>query len=304
MTKILFLLSFITFCSHAEIYRWIDDKGRAHYSDQKPTNTTQFSTKAFTPSLASTLEVNLALHGVDLSASDENQIRLAVVKIHQLYRDVLSLDLGNIPAVNIRLFSSKRDFQIYYRRHSNGTPPENVAGFHSPLLNEIVLFFNRDMKTTLQVVTHEASHLLLSHNYLRIPTWLNEGLAEYVELLKPQGQSIEIPPNQYADYNIKTLHRSGQLLPLSTYLSHDYQSWYKANKDGSYYQQAWSIVFYMMSTADGKRTITQIFNYLKKQPYDGNINLALFNEFYPGGLDNFEKRWKNWIPQKRLSKTY
>ena len=29
-------VSFVTYCSHAEVYRWVDDDGNVHFSDKKP----------------------------------------------------------------------------------------------------------------------------------------------------------------------------------------------------------------------------------------------------------------------------
>lgn len=40
MRVAIFFLVLFSIISHAEVYKWVDDKGRVHYSDEKPANET------------------------------------------------------------------------------------------------------------------------------------------------------------------------------------------------------------------------------------------------------------------------
>ncbi len=302
------LCFFLVFCtqSFAEIYRWTDDKGRVHYSDTKPTDN-NYQTKEVKGTKASRLKVDLILHGLSLNADIENTIKLSVVKIHEVYTSVLGLNLGEIPPVKIRLFNDKAQFQRFYSQFSNGTRSDQISGFYTSRTGEIVLYKNRSIDRTLEVITHEASHLLLSYAYNnKVPSWLNEGLAEYFELIRLQGLSVGVPPNQFSDRRMKALLERGRLLPLNSYFKRNGNAWYLANSSskGLYYSQAWSLVYFLMSSQEGKNTIKKMFAYLKENPWDKNINFILMDSFYPRGVEGFEKKWRQWIPAKRVAKSY
>ncbi len=293
--------------AYAEVYRWKDENGRIHYSDKRPTDQNDFQTKEIKGTKASRLEVELILHGLTLNADIENTIKLSVVKIHEVYTSVVGLNLGDIPPVKIRLFDQQEEFQEFYAKFANGSRSDQISGFYTSLTGEIVLYKNRSIERTLEVIAHEASHLLLSYAYdNKIPTWLNEGLAEYFELITLQGLSVNVPPNHYSDRQMKSLQKTNRLLPLNNYFKRNGQAWYFANatSGGLYYSQAWSLVFYLMSSPEGKNLIKNMFAYLKQNPWDENINFILIDNFYSRGLVDFEKKWQQWIPAKRLAKTY
>lgn len=307
MIKILLYICLLyTPLAVSEVYRWKDANGRIHYSDTKPHNN-EYQIQGIKTTKASRLNVDLILHGLTLNADIENKIKLSVVKIHEVYTSVLGLNLGKIPPVKIRLFNRRAEFQEFYSKFANGSRSDQVSGFYTSRTGEIVLYKNRTIDRTLEVITHEASHLLLSYAYNnKVPTWLNEGLAEYFELIRLQGLSVGVPPNRYSDQKIKALFNANRLLPLNTYFKRNGNAWYLANSSskGLYYAQAWSLVYFLMSSQEGKKIIKEMFAYLKQNPWHKDINFILINSFYPRGLTGFERKWQRWIPAKRVAKTY
>jgi hypothetical protein len=304
----LLLLFFYSSFVLSEIYHWTDKDGKRHYSDVKPlSENDKYQVKDYTPTLASTLDVEFVLHGYSLPLDVENKIRLSAAKLQEGYLNVLSLPLKPIPKIKIRIFNSKSQFRRYYSNVAggNGMSPHNVAGFFSPRLFEVALY-KTDIDSMLRTIVHELSHLLLGNTYGYIPTWLNEGLAEYFEQISVKGLSVEIRPNYHSDKRIKSFYRSNGLLSLRYYFSKDSTAWYSANdtSGSAYYDHAWSLVFFLMSSRDGKLALSRMFAHLQTYPYSPHVNFTLVHRYYPGGLSALQDDWIKWIPRNRIPKTF
>jgi tetratricopeptide (TPR) repeat protein len=90
------------------------------------------------------------------------------------------------------------------------------------------------------VALHEYFHLIVQHSALRLPVWLNEGMAEIYSTAKPVGKQMqigEILPGRFREM------RMNQWLDLDTLLSVKHGSPLYTEKDpaGMFYAESWAL---------------------------------------------------------------
>lgn len=85
-----------------------------------------------------------------------------------------------VPTVFV-LFSNVNAFRPFLPRNERGKKETNVAGYFTggPDTRYMVAYQMTDGGDTLSVVFHEYAHALIRQSGRRVPTWVNEGLAEF-----------------------------------------------------------------------------------------------------------------------------
>ena len=99
------------------------------------------------------------------------------------------------------------------------------------------------------IAFHEYLHALVSESGLRVPLWLNEGLAEYYSTLRVTGSRVvlgEPPPRHRRLLRGRAFLSFEELLGLESGAS-DYLDHEKASR---FYAQSWLLVHFLMSDAE------------------------------------------------------
>jgi tetratricopeptide (TPR) repeat protein len=96
-----------------------------------------------------------------------------------------------------------------------------------------------------QVVYHEYVHLLVNLNFTFIPTWLNEGLAEFYANASISSKDVGLGRPSQAHL---ALLQERKLLPLDVLLKVDNNSpqYNEADTASVFYAESWALVHYMM----------------------------------------------------------
>jgi tetratricopeptide (TPR) repeat protein len=94
------------------------------------------------------------------------------------------------------------------------------------------------------VLFHEYAHSIIHLNFPSLPTWLDEGLADFYGATERHGNQVylgRVPLDRLA-----TL-RSGKLLPLASLLTATQDSPYyqERTKSGTFYAESWALVHYL-----------------------------------------------------------
>src|SRR5512146_250831 len=159
----------------------------------------------------------------------------------------------------LRDFEQVRSFFIQVAGHAPANPvPIRIVAFHTAKeydtvrINEFAQAFYQSTAEkdfivigpaaagTTATAIHEYVHLVVRHSNLRLPPWLNEGVAELYSTIKPTGDKILvgslIPGRQAA------LARE-EWVPLATIVDADQKSPYynEKNKAGSLYNEGWAL---------------------------------------------------------------
>jgi len=105
-----------------------------------------------------------------------------------------------------------------------------------------------DTPGVFNVVYHEYVHALLHSNFRWLPTWLDEGLAEYYGNTRFEGKKTYVGAPSTRVYRL----RNRTLIPLETLFVVDPWSYYHGdeNQIDIFYSESWALVHYMMFGPD------------------------------------------------------
>lgn len=122
-------------------------------------------------------------------------------------------------------------------------------------VNYITLTTEKRQENPYAVIFHEYVHLLVNNTLGRtsIPTWFNEGLAEYYSTFDIEDDQ-EIHLGRLINSHIHLL-RNSQLIPLDKLFAIDYYSLDRNKHDvrGLFYAQSWALIHYLIRGNEGKR---------------------------------------------------
>jgi tetratricopeptide (TPR) repeat protein len=129
-----------------------------------------------------------------------------------------------------------------------GRNPKRNAGlfYAGPDRNYAILRMDATTRSDqpFEVLFHEFTHGILRLNFPSIPTWLDEGIADFygaTEIRKDRVLIGKVPLGR-----LETL-RTGTLLPLETLLrvTQDSPHYREGDKSGQFYAQSWALVHYL-----------------------------------------------------------
>ena len=188
----------------------------------------------------------------------EGEMRKIAFKLEQ-FRQTLSLILPKaaiatpIPTTVV-LFKSDQAFRPFKPRYQ-GKIKENVGGYFLPgqHRNYIVLNADKQNLNPYEVIFHEYEHFVLHNSIVKLPVWLDEGLAEFYSTFETDGElktRVGLPVAQHIFYL-----RSQPLLPFKTLLAVDHKSphYNESSKAGMFYAESWALVHFLMNGNEQKR---------------------------------------------------
>lgn len=285
--------------AHAGVYQWRDAEGRVHFSDSAPAHAPSSN---LTDQYDFSLPFEIVIEGIDyrLSSAVRERLTSHVRKIFAIYKQALEIDYPQSREFRIVIYGSETE----YRRYQRQVAPvlENSAGFYNSRNNQITTWGMADSHL-LRLITHEVSHAISASHGRFVPTWLNEGLAEYFEQIQVAGLGARVP---VSDYWLTVLRRRGwaeQPPDLRSVLDAQHRDWYAANgPDSLSYAASWSLVWFLMDSKQGR---TLISNLLAQPHHPEHINTsAEIGAHWPGGLAGFTRDWSTWLGKASGSHGY
>ncbi|MCZ6688164.1 MAG: hypothetical protein O7H41_00970 [Planctomycetota bacterium] len=202
-------------------------------------------------------------------------------------------------AKKVRFENEETMVFIYKSREDylNHTQKPKAAGFFNVMDGSIHAYHGRVNYTsdTVGVLAHEWTHkweAKVVPNWRNMPPWIYEGLAVYF------GDGIVVPREGPA--KAQQLPRDSLLL-IQRAIREDR---YIKIKDlmergprefsGFYYPHAWSVIYMMVNTSKGNRSI---FNQVFSDCIKTRFTLEKFEGYCKriGGIEGFEQKWKEWV---------
>ena len=109
----------------------------------------------------------------------------------------------------------------------------------------VVLQMNAEGQNPYHVLYHEYTHTLIHLNFIHVPLWLDEGVAEYLGNASLGDKEVRI--GLVPEGHLYVLQQN-RLLPLETLLAVDHSSPYynEANRTSVFYAESWALVHYLM----------------------------------------------------------
>ena len=189
-----------------------------------------------------------------------------------------------IKPVKIKLFG---DFKTYKNLQKYLTSLDSDTGFYSGKMRTIYVYKSDNF---LRTIYHEINHAIVRQIITSIPSWINEGMAEFFEYfsVKNTGVSIKIQHNRLN--KVRAWIKNDEI-KLKEFLSFSNKEWKKKNYDvKSYsYTVSYSLVYYLFVRYPG--AIGKILKHLKK----GETSIKAIEIATKQKLEFLEKDFKTFI---------
>ncbi len=143
---------------------------------------------------------------------------------------------------------------------------------------------------TFPTAVHEYVHLVVRHSGLKLPPWLNEGLAELYSTLRPIGDKILVGDLIQGRYRAML---DGKWVPLATILNADHKSPYYNEKDkaGSLYNEGWALTHMLYFRAEYRPKFGQLMRAIDS----GKDSAQAFAEVYGRSIPQVEKDLQSYL---------
>ena len=197
--------------------------------------------------------------------------------------------------MTVKLFKDSDTFNSYAAANGVG----GAAAYFSPMQNELCGYktTSQGKQLSIHIMYHEAMHQYLHALFgeeVRIPIWLNEGMAEYFfggEFNDSMGRFV-IGPNKERIDTIRQACRSESFVPLKKLFKYS-QAQYYSNAQLCY-AQGWSIAYFLWTTKDPKY-VGVIENFMKLLRQTKDSEKAFDETFGKLDIDQLEKDWKEGV---------
>jgi tetratricopeptide (TPR) repeat protein len=221
--------------------------------------------------------------------ASEKEIRQVATRLEQ-FRDVFT-----------RLFSGAKfdtpvpTTVIVFKSMGAYKPfnPGNNAGYFQPGedVNYITLT-NDATQNPFSVIYHEYVHLLVENTSGNMPSWFNEGLAEYYSAFSIE-EDRKVHLGDLIPYHLQTL-RDGKLYPLRSLFAVDHYSpeYNEGSKRGMFYAESWALVHYLILGNGGQRR-PQLGTFIKLLAANVGIDEAVKQAFQTD-VETLQKEFKKY----------
>lgn len=277
------------------LYKWVDDKGQSHFSDTVPVDAVEGLEQL---QLASTEKLfNLKIQSDSgLPVDFRDKLDLRVRKIYHALESFLPTDLLQPVEVKLWLFSNYSRYLAFRKKHAPDITGSN-QGFHSSR-NNIAAAYRRTDDQLLTTSVHEAVHVLNSGIFGITPRWLNEGLAEYFEVMNVYGQAMDV---KWRTELVKQIRK--RPLALSTVTRANQSTW-SGSLQNSLYAHSWGLVFYLLGSDTGQPVLLK---YLKSSAHSPCVLMdshAFLSKNYPGGMRILQRDFDLWLKLPQVDQHY
>ena len=174
------------------------------------------------------------------------------------------------------VFGTEKAFNKYSKSTMDFNPvKENALAYFSPSENEMIMHL--ETEKFVKAFKHELSHAIL-HTYCnRVPQWLNEGLAVYMEDIDVEGGIASMHPEYLIKYqSVVDLLRDADNITLNSIVSQKifgYQ--FSGNYEWENYELSWAVVNYLISV--NENILHDMLTHACLYKY------AWIEKIYPGG---------------------
>ncbi len=187
--------------------------------------------------------------------ASEKDIRQVGVRLEQ-FREVFSrlftsLNVNSPVPTTVVVFKNDESYRPF-------KPNANTAGYFQPGpdVNYITLRITNDLNSqqdAFTIIFHEYTHLLVRNTSGNVPTWFNEGLAEYYSTFSITDDQKVVMGRPIASHVYRL--RENKMLPLRTLFQVDQKSPYynERDKQSIFYAESWALMHYLILGKDGQR---------------------------------------------------
>ncbi|MBB6428600.1 peptidase MA family metallohydrolase [Algisphaera agarilytica] len=219
------------------------------------------------------------------------------------FADYTQRDAGLMP---LYLFRHQDEYLDFMKHHGIDATGSGGMFFVTHSIRGLATWAHGHSRSqTLRTLQHEGFHQF-AWDYLgpNLPTWMNEGLAQYFEdaVILEHGMELGLGDPDRIEL-VRDALEYKWAVDMDELLSLDNRQWSAAlRSNGSrselLYAQSWSMVYYMIHGDDG-RYLGSFEVYLRLLSEGHAHDKAFRSAFGYGALDGIEKRWRDFALQQQ-----
>jgi tetratricopeptide (TPR) repeat protein len=232
----------------------------------------------------------------------EKEIRQAGMRLEQ-FREVFSrlftgANVKSPVPTTVIVFKSDSSYRPF-------KPIPNVAGYFQPGpdVNYITLTteYRGVEQNTFSIIFHEYTHLLVNATSGNVPTWFNEGLAEYYSTFSITDDQQVMLGKPISNHVF--LLREKKMLPLRALFQVDHKSpeYNERAKQSIFYAESWALMHYLIQSKEGQR-LKEMGKFLDLM----NANVPMeeaFQKAFSMTFVEMEKELRNYVQRDRYPVT-
>jgi tetratricopeptide (TPR) repeat protein len=234
-----------------------------------------------------------------LGNASEKDIRTVGLRLEQ-FREVFSrlfttLNVNSPIPTTVVVFKNDDSYRPFKLN-------QNTAGYFQPGpdVNYITLTLGKDLRSEqdpFTIIFHEYTHLLVRNTSDNVPTWFNEGLAEYYSTVNITGDQRVVLGRPIASHIYRL--RDNHLLPLRTLFQVDQKSPYynEGDKQSIFYAESWALLHYLMLGNNGQR-MPQLGKFVELLSANAPVEQA-FQRAFGMSFESMEKELAAYIQRDR-----
>jgi len=173
------------------------------------------------------------------SEGDTRRVLQYFERVRSFFEKALGLGGGKkAESVRVIVFGSRKEYEQYH-------PNDFHAAYYTRLAGRDYIVLGGTNDAVFPVAVHEYVHLIAQNGGLRLPPWLNEGIAEIYSTLKPLGNEVVIGQPIAGRMQALSVEK---WVPLAAIVGADQNSPYYNEKSqaGSLYNEGWALTHMLM----------------------------------------------------------
>lgn len=296
---LVFLLSMIFAASgYAKIYKWVDEDGKIHFSDREDHRVEQEVVNVKPgASKWSRFDIKIKAVDVELSEEESQQIVDGVNNVYEFFDRVMSFDMYRTVPVNILMFKNKAEYRNYLVRKNKGLAVASY-GLYIPSEHQIVVYVQENRGRTFETIKHEVSHAVVDTIVPYAPLWLNEGLAEQMEMLERDESGLYFERHQENSWVVAKAREQGRLTGISQFLKLSSHKWRHSELSGhgSLRAQSGQFLSFLLSKPTRRNFVVRLMHNFNRG--DRTLAYYLVDDNYIGGVSMLDLDWRRWLHEQ------
>ncbi len=288
---------FVIFAStvSAKIYKWVDEDGKVHFSDRLD-HSVQQEVVNVKPSASkwSRFEIDVKAVDIELSEEEHRQIVDGVNNVYEFFDRVMSFDMYETVPVNILIFKNSAEYRDYLVRKNRGMSVASY-GLYIPSEHQIVVYVQKNRSLTFKTIKHEVSHAVVDTIVPYAPAWLNEGLAEQMEMLERDESGLYFERHHENQWVVDQAREQGRLAAIDQLLKLPSNKWRHSDLSGrgSLRAQSGQFVYFLFSKPTSRNFVVRLMHNFNRG--DRTISYYLVDDNYIGGVTMLGLDWRRWL---------
>lgn len=283
---------------YAKIYKWVDEDGKVHFSDREDRSVEQEVVNV-KPSASKWSRFDIKIKAVDVELSEEEsqQIVDGVNNVYEFFDRVMSFDMYRTVPVNILIFKDKSEYRNYLIRKNKGLAVASY-GLYIPSEHQIVVYVQENRSRTFETIKHEVSHAVVDTIVPYAPIWLNEGLAEQMEMLERDQSGLYFERHEENRWVVAQAREQGRLTGIDQFLKLPSNKWRHSDMSGhgSLRAQSGQFISFLLSKPTSRNFVVRLMHNFNRG--DRTLAYYLVDDNYIGGVKVLELDWRRWLHQQ------